>query len=77
MVVMQRFDACQIPLEETTGEIQAFFSMQTQNFQQINNIFKINPHYCGQYVSPDLYFLVLEVTNNYNPTSLSEGPIES
>lgn len=39
--------------------------------------FQINPHYCGQYVSPDLYFLVLEVTNNYNPTSLSEGAIES
>lgn len=42
-----------------------------------NKQFPINPNYCGQYVSPDLYFLFLEVANNYNPTSLSEGPIES
>lgn len=39
--------------------------------------FQINPHYYGQYISPGLYFLDLEVTNNYNPTFLSEGPIES
>ncbi len=76
MVVKHVFTAC--PHREGEKEFKAFLcSCADTKLSANKQHFQINPHYCGQYVSPTLYFLVLEVTNNYNPTSLSKGPIES
>lgn len=64
-------------LKEESKHLSAFICsagiVWTENVEH----FQIDPHYYEQYVSLDLYFLALEVTNNYNPTSSSEGPIET
>lgn len=77
IAVKHHFAARQMPLKDEE-EIFLLLKLCVDTELSANKQhFQINPHYCGQYVSPDLYFLVLEVTNNYNPTVLSEGPIES